>query len=179
MGVLDLLQLGGQATMITGVGRGIGPVEAGDVGLYRTHCEDANQAVSARGRRVLPVHCDMETATVADPERGGNNVVDTWGRLDILVNNAGVIRRSPALDYQGSSWDAVLQVNLSALLCGIQTRIRRDNADPGQRAAHSPHQRERDRARPHHSRQRRPPARESATESGHPGTHPRRPVGHA
>jgi 2-deoxy-D-gluconate 3-dehydrogenase len=38
-----------------------------------------------------------------------------FGRLDILVNNAGIIRRRPAADHADEDWDAVIEVNLSAV----------------------------------------------------------------
>ncbi len=37
------------------------------------------------------------------------------GAIDILVNNAGTIRRAPAVEFSDEDWDAVMDVNLSAV----------------------------------------------------------------
>src|SRR5206468_11496679 len=38
-----------------------------------------------------------------------------FGSLDILVNNAGVIPRGPAEDASAANWDAILDINLTAV----------------------------------------------------------------
>lgn len=132
MSILDQFRLDGKVALVTGVGRGIGLAltealaEAGaDIaGLYRSNYKAAEDAVTARGRRFLPIQCDLETARVEDLYRVVQRVVDTWGRLDILVNNAGIIRRAPALEHPESYWDAVLQVNLKALFFLSQAAAR-------------------------------------------------------
>ncbi len=123
MGVLDLFRLEGKVALVTGAGRGLGQAmalglaEAGaDIaGLYRTNYEESQAQIEALGRRFLPVHCDLETATVAQLNEVVAQVVGEMGRLDILVNNAGIIRRAPALEFREEDWDAVIQVNLKAL----------------------------------------------------------------
>ena len=37
------------------------------------------------------------------------------GPVDILVNNAGIIRRTPAAEHSDEDWDAVVNINLSAV----------------------------------------------------------------
>jgi 2-deoxy-D-gluconate 3-dehydrogenase len=41
--------------------------------------------------------------------------VEQLGRLDILVNNAGIIRRANAIETTPEDWQAVLDVNLTAV----------------------------------------------------------------
>ena len=123
MGILDLFRLEGKVALVTGVGRGLGQAmalglaEAGaDIaGLYRTNYEESQAQVEALGRRFLPLHCDLQTATVAQLGEVVDQVVGELGRLDILVNNAGIIRRAPAMEFSEQDWDDVIQVNLKAL----------------------------------------------------------------
>jgi 2-deoxy-D-gluconate 3-dehydrogenase len=37
------------------------------------------------------------------------------GAVDILVNNAGIIRRAPAVEHSDEDWDAVIEINLTAV----------------------------------------------------------------
>ena len=132
MGVLDLFRLEGKVALVTGVGRGLGQAmalglaEAGaDIaGLYRTNYEKSQAQVEARGRRFLPVRCDLQEATVARLNEVVEQVVGQMGRLDILVNNAGTIRRAPALEFSEQDWDDVIQVNLKALFFLSQAAAR-------------------------------------------------------
>jgi 2-deoxy-D-gluconate 3-dehydrogenase len=104
----------------------LGLAEAGaDVaGLYRTNYEESQARVEALGRRFLPVHCDLQEATVAELNQVVDQVVGEMGQLDILVNNAGIIRRAPALEFSEQDWDDVIQVNLKALFFLSQAAAR-------------------------------------------------------
>jgi 2-deoxy-D-gluconate 3-dehydrogenase len=132
MGVLDLFRLEGKVALVTGVGRGLGQAmalglaEAGaDIaGLYRTNYQESQTQVEALGRRFLPVHCDLQKATVAQLNEVVDQVTSEMGRLDILVNNAGIIRRAPALEFSEQDWDDVIQVNLKALFFLSQAAAR-------------------------------------------------------
>ena len=113
--------LSGRVALVTGAGRGIGLgmalalAEAGaDIAcLYNTRFADVQSAVEARGRRFLPIHLDLTTATPDAVSGVIETVVTGLGRLDILVNNAGIIRRTAAIDYSAADWDATLQINLN------------------------------------------------------------------
>ena len=123
MSIIDAFRLDGQVALVTGVGRGLGQAmavglaEAGaDVaGLYQQNYEATQALVQARGRRFLPVQCDLRVASVDQLYAAVDQVVREWEHLDILVNNAGIIRRAPALEYSEEDWDDVIQVNLKAL----------------------------------------------------------------
>ena len=132
MSVLDLFRLDGKVALVTGVGRGLGQAmalalaEAGaDVaGLYQNYYAETQARVEALGRRFLPLHCDLQRATVAELRDAVDQVVRGLGRLDILVNNAGTTRRAPALEFDERDWDLVIQVNLKALFFLSQAAAR-------------------------------------------------------
>jgi len=132
MSVLDLFRLDGKVALVTGAGRGLGQAmalalaEAGaDVaGLYQNYYAETQARVEALGRRFLPLHCDLQQATVAELREVVDQVVGGLGRLDILVNNAGTIRRAPALEFEERDWDLVIQVNLKALFFLSQAAAR-------------------------------------------------------
>ena len=127
-GVLDAFRLDGRVALVTGASFGLGRAmaeglaEAGaDIaGLSRNaqNLADVGAAVEARGRRFLPLACD-----VADRARLRAAVDEAhgWqGRLDILLNNAGIIQRAPAESHPESAWDEVLRVNLDAVWIASQ-----------------------------------------------------------
>lgn len=132
MSILDLFRLDGKVALVTGVGRGLGQAmalalaEAGaDVaGLYQNYYAETQARVEALGRRFLPLHCDLQRATVAELRDAVDQVVRGLGRLDILVNNAGTTRRAPALEFDERDWDLVIQVNLKALFFLSQAAAR-------------------------------------------------------
>ncbi len=123
MSVLDSFKLDGKVALVTGAGRGLGQAmavglaEAGaDIaGLGTTSLEETQTQVQALGRRFLPVLCNLGAATVTELQDKVGQVVQTLGRLDILINNAGIIRRTPALEFNETDWDDVIQINLKAV----------------------------------------------------------------
>jgi 2-dehydro-3-deoxy-D-gluconate 5-dehydrogenase len=123
MSILDAFKLDHKVALVTGVGRGLGLAlatalaEAGaDIaGLYHTRYEEAQTTIEALGRRFLPIHCDLQSATPADLRGVVDQVVSDLGRMDILVNNAGIVLRAPALEFSEAYWDAVTQVNLKSI----------------------------------------------------------------
>jgi 2-deoxy-D-gluconate 3-dehydrogenase len=122
VGALELFRLDGKVALVTGPGRGLGQgialglAEAGaDIaGLYRSTYKETRAQVEARGRRFLPIQCDLAEASVDDLNAVVDHVVRDMGDLDILVNNAGIIRRAPAIEFSEQDWDDVVQVNLKA-----------------------------------------------------------------
>jgi 2-deoxy-D-gluconate 3-dehydrogenase len=119
--VTALFDLTGRLAVVTGAKRGIGYAIA--------------EALASAGADIIGVSATLEPAGSAV---GG--VVQSYGRSfeartadfadrqavvalgrelaerapDILVNNAGTIERAPALDHPLSSWDRVLEVDLSS-----------------------------------------------------------------
>ena len=81
------------------------------------------------------------TARAADarprrPDRRRRPGSPTLGPLDILVNNAGIIRRADAVDFTEGDWDAVIDVNLKAVVLPLPG-LRPRRPSRGRRAARS------------------------------------------
>ena len=120
---MDLFALTDRTALVTGASRGIGAAAAevlaaagADVALLARDTDGLRATagrVEALGRRAHLVRCDLaETETIAAAVADATAAL---GRIDILVNNAGIIRRSPALEYSLDDWQAVLDVNLTAM----------------------------------------------------------------
>ena len=123
MTILNSFNLTGKVALVTGVGQGLGHgmavalAEAGaDIaGLYLADCSLTETAVTALGRRFLPIQANLQTASVDELNEMVAHIQSELGSLDILVNNAGIIRRAPAVDFSETDWNAVIQINLNAL----------------------------------------------------------------
>lgn len=128
----ELFDLTGRVALVTGAGRGIGKAMAMAMGgagadiaiLYNHNFQETQAAVTALGRRFLPIQCDLLTASPEQLAHIVQQVMETLGRLDILVNNAGIIRRTRAIDYPVEDWRAVLQVNLDSVFFLTQAAAR-------------------------------------------------------
>lgn len=114
--------LHGKVALVTGARRGIGLAmsralaEAGaDVIGASAQLEpegsEVQRVVEAAGRSFRGYRVDF-----ADRGAVASFVADVLaeGPVDILVNNAGTIRRSPAVEHDDETWQAVLDVNLTA-----------------------------------------------------------------
>jgi 2-dehydro-3-deoxy-D-gluconate 5-dehydrogenase len=136
--ILDSFRLDGQVAVVTGGNRGLGQgcaialAEAGaDIALLgRSAPADTMAAVSALGRRVLYLPCELGKA---DLTAAVHTVLDEFGRVDILLNNAGIIRRDDAVAVTAQDWDDVLTVDLDAVfhLAQAAGRIMLDNPRGG------------------------------------------------
>ncbi|WP_406351778.1 3-oxoacyl-ACP reductase [Streptomyces sp. NBC_00658] len=125
------LPLEGLAAIVTGAGRGLGRVEALELGRlgaavvvndYGQSGRDGSGAASAGpadevaaeirdagGRAVT------HTGDVADHEQARELVelaVAEFGKLDILVNNAGILRDRMVFSMSEDEWDSVIRVHL-------------------------------------------------------------------
>ena len=116
--MIELFSLKGRVALVTGANTGIGQglalalagAGAAIVAVGRSEPAETAAAARAIGADFAFVRADLGTgAPVAAVVR---EAVAVHGRLDILVNNAGTIRRSDALDFSESDWDAVMDVNL-------------------------------------------------------------------
>ena len=121
MGVLDAFALTGKAALVTGGNRGIGLAltrglaEAGATVAFVSRDEAANRAaeqeLAGGGLQVAGLTGDITRDAAGIVGRA----VDRLGGLDILVNNAGACFHRPALEVPDSEWDAVFEVNVTAL----------------------------------------------------------------
>jgi len=116
----------GRVAVITGAAKGIGwaTVQALLAEGVRPVLLDRDEAgLDAASRRlaergvehlVLPLDVTVEAAV----ERTMAAVLDRFGRIDVLVNNAGIALRRPTLELTLADWQAVVDVNLTAVfLC--------------------------------------------------------------
>ncbi len=121
MPILDLFQLAGKVTVVTGASSGLGVAfaqafaEAGsDVVLAARRVDrlgDTAELVAAAGRQSLTVQTD-----VTDPDQATRLIeaaTERFGRVDVLINNAGVGTAVPATRETPEQFRGVLDVNLS------------------------------------------------------------------
>lgn len=130
---MDLFDLNGKKAIVTGAASGLahgvaeGLMEAGaEVVIIdiSAKLESAVEEFCARGLKAHGVHANLgnreELVKAFDTA-----VEKLGGRLDILVPAAGIQRRAKSEDFTMDDWDAVINVNLSAVfqLCQLAGRI--------------------------------------------------------
>ena len=137
-----LLDLTGQAAIVTGGAKGIGQgiarrlAEAGASVLVADMDEatarTTAQEIVASGGKAQALRADVSDG---DSVRGMvEAAVAAFGRLDILVNNAGIFPFSPALQTTEELWDRVLGVNLKGVfLCSQAAARQMASQGPGGR----------------------------------------------
>jgi NADP-dependent 3-hydroxy acid dehydrogenase YdfG len=116
--------LEGQVAVVTGAGRGIGraiaegfAAEGAAVVLAARTAEDLDRVakdVERTGARALTVPTDVTDDAAV--ERLVQRTVDAFGRLDLLVTAAGVASFGPVAESAPRDWDAMLAVNLRAMM---------------------------------------------------------------
>lgn len=125
-------ELLGKRALVTGGSRGIGAAIAltlaangADVAIsYERSADRAGEVVRAieeKGRRGLAIQAD--SADPAAVRRLVEAVVDRFGGLDILVNNAGIARMGMVADVSLADIDALLDVNVRAVVLASQAAI--------------------------------------------------------
>ena len=115
-----MFDLTGRKALITGASGGIGEAiarmfhaQGATVGLHGTRVEKLEALAADMGERtvVLPANLsdrDAVAQLAADAE-------EKLGGVDILVNNAGITKDGLFVRMSDDDWDAVIEVNLSAM----------------------------------------------------------------
>ena len=126
-----IMRLQGKATIITGAGMGIGRAcahrfaEEGAKLLLIDVQRDAGQAVAeaindAGGEAQF---LEADVAQRADNERMVEACLEAYGRLDVLFCNAGITLGKTITESSDAEIDAVIDVNLKALIYASQYAI--------------------------------------------------------
>jgi len=120
--ILDRFRLDDKVAIITGAGRGIGAgialafAEAGAhvvcAARTREQVEATAEQARARGRRALPVICDVVQRP--DLEKLVAQTMQEFGRIDLLVNNAGGWPPQPALETSERTFEQALRFNVTS-----------------------------------------------------------------
>jgi 2-deoxy-D-gluconate 3-dehydrogenase len=117
-----MFRLDGKVALVTGSNRGMGAAMAlgfaqagADVVLHDIAApeETARRIREMAGVRTHSLAADLSSRAQAD--RLIDEAVAAMGAVDILVNNAGIIRRAPAAEHGDEDWDAVIEINLTAV----------------------------------------------------------------
>ncbi|MEP7302757.1 MAG: SDR family NAD(P)-dependent oxidoreductase [Caldimonas sp.] len=116
----------GRVAIVTGGAKGIGwaTVEALVAEGVRPVLFDRDEQALAAASRQLDergiehLAQDLDVRDEAAVEAAMARVVARFGRIDVLVNNAGIALRRPTLELSLADWQAVVDVNLTAVfLC--------------------------------------------------------------
>ncbi|HEY4106921.1 MAG TPA: SDR family oxidoreductase [Polyangiaceae bacterium] len=108
----------------TGIGRtlSLGLADAGaDVVATSRRIEQVEEtasALEAKGKRTMRATSDVTDK--ASLEALLKKTVEKFGKVDILVNSAGMIKRVPTLEMEESTWNAILETNLTGTLRSCQ-----------------------------------------------------------
>jgi NAD(P)-dependent dehydrogenase (short-subunit alcohol dehydrogenase family) len=103
--------LEGKVAIVTGAAQGIGAATAG---LLHEHGAKVVALDISSGCDVSDEHAVVRAFAQAEREHGG---------IDILVNNAGRANRKPATELSREEWDAVVDLNLTAVFLCSRTAM--------------------------------------------------------
>jgi NAD(P)-dependent dehydrogenase (short-subunit alcohol dehydrogenase family) len=125
------VELRGTTAVVTGGASGIGRGTAlelarrgADVVLADIHEERlATTAgeIAARGRRALPVRCDVTRD--ADVDALAATAIAEFGSVDLLMNNAGIAVLGPSYRAAMDDWRQILDVNVLGLVRGVRAFV--------------------------------------------------------
>ncbi len=117
------MKLEGKKAIVTGAAAGIGKAialaladEGADVAIADIQDEKAQavaQAIMAKGRRSLAVHCDVGDSSQVDAMV--HQAVEVLGGLNILVNNAAIIAPGVFWELNDQDWHKIIRNNLTSV----------------------------------------------------------------
>jgi len=116
-----MFDLTGKCALVTGASGGIGGAIAralhgagASVGLSGTRQAPLEALAESLGARAHVLPCDLSDAQAV--EALPKQAAQAMGGLDILVNNAGITRDQIFMRMSDADWQAVLDVNLTAVM---------------------------------------------------------------
>ena len=121
MRALDLFDLKGKVSIVTGGGDGLGRVLATALGEAGSDvvvcsrkigkCEEAARDIEKTGVRALAIECDLNRDE--DVEGVVRETMKQFNRIDILVNNSGRTWGASPEDISIKDWQKVIDLNLT------------------------------------------------------------------
>ena len=115
-----MLDLSGRKALVTGASGGIGEeiarvlhAQGAIVGLHGTRVEKLEALANDLGERVHIFPANLSDR--AEVKALGEKAEAELGGVDILVNNAGITKDGLFVRMSDDDWDAVLEVNLTAV----------------------------------------------------------------
>jgi 2,3-dihydro-2,3-dihydroxybenzoate dehydrogenase len=118
--------------LVTGAGRGIGPViarllgEQGMVIAVNARTESAEESAAALRQSGIQAHAYVaDVSNKAAVEQMVQRVEEELGPLWLLVNNAGLLRAAPTAEMAEDDWDAIFAVDAKGVFLCAQAAIRR------------------------------------------------------
>ena len=122
MGALELFDLKGNVSLVSGGGDGIGRemaialADAGsDVVVFSRRvekCEAVATEIEARGGRAMAMGCDITRS--ADIDRVVAETLRRFDKIDVLINNSGRTWGAAPEDIAFEDWKKVIDLNLNA-----------------------------------------------------------------
>ncbi len=122
-----------RVAVITGGAKGIGWATAQEFAnadaipvlfdLDRSALAEARDTLTRQGIEHFTVPVDISSESAVDAAFA--QVAARYGRVDVLVNNAGIAIRRPTIELPSADWQAVVDVNLTAvfLCCRAAARL--------------------------------------------------------
>ena len=114
-----VLVIGGSRGIGLGAAKAFASAGAKVVIANRTYEEGqkAARGISDQGGNAVALPVDVQNSESVNALV--SKVLETFSRIDVLVNSAGVQLRKPALEFQESEWDRIININLKGtfLVC--------------------------------------------------------------
>ncbi len=127
-----MTRFAGKVVLVTGGAQGIGrgiadrfAAEGADVVILDIEKDTLDQTVEelrARGSRAEGVNGDV--TQLRDVHRAVQTTVEKFGGLHVLVGVAGIVEFAPFLEVTESSWNRILDVNLTGMFLATQEAAR-------------------------------------------------------